>query len=477
MKWEAVIGLEVHAQLTTATKIFCGCSTAFGAEPNTQTCPVCLGHPGVLPVLNRRVLEYAVLTGIAMHCRIRPYSRFARKNYFYPDLPKGYQVSQFELPICEGGYLDVEVEGELRRIGITRIHMEEDAGKNIHGEGGGSVVDLNRAGVPLLEIVSEPDVRSAKEAAGYMRTLRTLLRYLGVCDGNMEQGSLRCDANVSVRPAGATEYGTRAEVKNINSFRFVERAVDYEIARQIDLIEAGGAVVQETRLWDSERGVTESMRSKEEAHDYRYFPEPDLVPIAWTEEQVGELARSLPELPWDRKKRFMSAYGLSPDDAERLVEERAVADWFEATVTAGARPRTAANWIFGDWTRLMNSAGLDVADCPVNPDRMAALLKLVDGGTISGNAAKTVFEEMFETGKGPDEIVEARGLVQISDAGELEAMVDRVIESHPAEVERFRGGETKLLGFLVGQVMKESRGKANPKAVNELFRNKLTGPP
>ncbi len=475
MKYEAVIGLEVHAQMRTESKIFCGCSTRFGSEPNTQTCEICIGMPGVLPVLNKKALEFAIRTGLAMGCTISAYSRFARKNYFYPDLPKGYQISQFEHPICEHGHVDVAVDGETKRVRITRIHMEEDAGKNIH-EGGGnySFVDLNRAGVPLMEIVSEPDIRSPKEASEYMKKLRTILRYLGVCDGNMDQGSLRCDANVSVRPVGQKEYGTRAEVKNINSFRFVEKAIDYEIRRQIRVVEEGGKVVQETRLWDSAKGITESMRSKEEAHDYRYFPEPDLVPIAAERRWIDELRASLPELPDAKKVRFVSAYGLPEYDADLLTSEKAVAEWFEEAVKAGGQPKAVSNWMMGDLMKLLNGDNREIGDCPVGPERLAGMLKLIDKGTISGKIAKTVFEEMYRSGKDAEQIVREKGLLQISDESAIEKTVDELIARHPAEVERFRGGEEKLLGFFVGQAMKAMKGKANPQVLNELLKKKLS---
>ncbi|MGE5299651.1 MAG: Asp-tRNA(Asn)/Glu-tRNA(Gln) amidotransferase subunit GatB [Acidobacteriota bacterium] len=475
MKYESVIGLEVHAQMSTDTKIFCGCSTKFGAEPNSQTCEICIGMPGVLPVLNRKALEFAIRTGLAMHCRISPYSRFARKNYFYPDLPKGYQISQFEHPICEGGFVEIVVDGEPKRIGITRIHMEEDAGKNIHeGNGSYSFVDLNRAGVPLMEIVSEPDIRSAKDASEYMRKLRTILRYLGVCDGNMEQGSLRCDANVSIRPAGRTEYGTRAEVKNINSFRFVEKALEYEIKRQIRVVEEGGKVIQETRLWDSAKAITESMRSKEEAHDYRYFPEPDLVPIAAEQRWIDEIRASLPELPDVKRERFTTEYGLPEYDADLLTTEKTVAEWFEESIKAGGQPKAVANWMMGDLMRLLNEENREIADCPLKPSRLADMLKLIDKGTISGKIAKTVFEEMYRSGKNAEEIVREKGLVQISDESAIEKIVDEVIAKHQKEAERFRAGEEKLLGFFVGQAMKAMKGKANPQVLNELLRKKLS---
>ncbi len=474
MKYEAVIGLEVHAQMLTETKVFCGCSTKFGSEPNSQTCEICIGMPGVLPVLNKKALEFAIRTGLAMNCTISPYSRFGRKNYFYPDLPKGYQISQYEHPICEHGFIEVASDGGTRRIGITRIHMEEDAGKNIH-EGGGnySFVDLNRAGVPLMEIVSEPDIRSPREASEYMKKLRAILRYLGVCDGNMEEGSLRCDANVSVRPFGQKEFGTRAEVKNINSFRFVEKAIDYEIKRQIKVIEEGGSIVQETRLWDSARGITESMRSKEEAHDYRYFPEPDLVPIIAEKKWIDEIKAGLPELPDARKGRFVSEYGIPEYDADLLTSEKTVADWFEEAVRAGGQAKSVSNWMMGDLMRLLNEENKPLEDCPLKPVQLAEMLTLVEKGTISGKIAKTVFEEMYRTGKGAGEIVKEKGLIQISDESAIEKAVDEVIAMHPKEAERFRVGEEKLLGFFVGQVMKSTKGKANPKMLNELLKKKL----
>ncbi len=473
MRYEAVIGLEIHAQLRTKTKIFCGCSTEFGSEPNSQTCPVCIGMPGVLPVLNRKVVEFAIKTGLAMNCRISPYSRFARKNYFYPDLPKGYQISQYELPICEHGYVDIVVDGVKRRVGITRIHMEEDAGKNIH-ERDCSLVDLNRTGVPLLEIVTEPDIRTPKEAATFMRKLRTILRYLEVCDGNMEQGSLRCDANVSLRPEGSTELGTKTEIKNINSFRFVEKALEYEIKRQIKVLSEGGTVVQETRLWDSEKGVTFSMRSKEEAHDYRYFPEPDLVPLVVEDKWIDEIRETMPELPDEKLRRYTEELGLPEYDAQLLTEERAIAEWFEEAVELGAQPKEISNWMMTELLRLLNENSMEITDCKVRPAHLVKIIELIDRGQISRNIGKKVFADVFETGKDPEEIVKEKGLVQISDTSELEQMVEEVLKNNPKEVERYRNGEQKLLGFFVGQVMKASRGKANPKAVNELLRKKLS---
>ncbi|MCC6347698.1 MAG: Asp-tRNA(Asn)/Glu-tRNA(Gln) amidotransferase subunit GatB [Nitrospirales bacterium] len=473
-KYEAVIGLEVHAQMLTETKLFCGCSTKFGAEPNTQTCPVCTGMPGVLPVLNRKAVEFAVKTGLATRCRVSPYSRFARKNYFYPDLPKGYQISQYELPLCEGGYVEIVLDGAVKRIGITRIHMEDDAGKNIHeGAGNYSFVDLNRAGVPLMEIVSEPDIRSPREAAEYMRKLRSIVRYLGVCDGNMEQGSLRCDANVSVRPVGQKEFGVKAELKNMNSFRFVEKALEYEIKRQIQVLEEGGKIVQETRLWDSAAGVTHSMRSKEEAHDYRYFPEPDLVPLVTGQETIEAAASSLPELPDALRGRFVSGYGLPEYDADLLTSEKSVAGWYEEAVKAGGQPKAVSNWMMGELMRLLNEEGKSIEECLVRPAQLAGMLQLIDQGTISGKIAKAVFEEMYRTGRGAGDVVKEKGLVQISDEGAIEAVIDEIIAKNPAEADRLRVGEEKLMGFFVGQVMKAMKGKANPQLLNELLKKKL----
>jgi len=472
MEFEAVIGLEVHAQMLTETKIFCGCLTRFGSEPNTQTCPICIGMPGVLPVLNKKALEFAIKTGLAMNCNISAFSRFARKNYFYPDLPKGYQISQYELPICDRGWVEIVVEGKPKRIGITRIHMEEDAGKNIHDPGAvASYVDLNRAGVPLMEIVSEPDIRSPKEAAEYMKTLRTILRYIGVCDGNMEQGSLRCDANVSIREVGSTEFGTKVEVKNINSFRFVEKALEYEIKRQIKAVRSGEKIIQETRLWDSASGTTQSMRTKEEAHDYRYFPEPDLVPIKVPLEWIDEIRNSLPELPDAKRKRFLSEYGLPEYDAELLTSEPALANWYEDAVRG--RPKAVSNWIMTELLRLLNETGTDIENCPVRPEGLAQLLNLIEKGTISGKLAKTVFEEMFKTKKSPEIIVKEKGLFQITDISAITKAVDEVIEKNPKEVERYKAGERKLLGFFVGEVMKLTKGKANPAQVNEEIKKRL----
>jgi aspartyl-tRNA(Asn)/glutamyl-tRNA(Gln) amidotransferase subunit B len=475
MQYEAVIGLEIHAQLLTETKIFCGCSTKFGSEPNTQTCPVCIGMPGVLPVMNRKAIEYVIRTGLAAHCEIPLKSRFARKNYFYPDLPKGYQISQFELPLCGYGFVEIIVEGSHRKIGLTRIHLEEDAGKNIHGGSGNeSCVDLNRAGVPLMEIVSEPDMRTPKEAVEFVKKLRAIVRYIGVCDGNMEQGSLRCDANVSVRPVGEKELGTKTEIKNMNSFRFIEKALDYEIKRQIKAIRDGERIIQETRLWNTDKGITESMRSKEEAHDYRYFPDPDLMPIEFEQSWIDGVRADIVELPDVKRERFISEYKLPEQDADLLTSERSIADWFEQAVDLGGDPKSVSNWIMGEMSRLLNDENRQIEDSALTPGHLVGMLSLIDKGTISGKIAKTVFEEMFRTGKEAAGIVEEKGLVQMSDESGIEAIVDEILSKSPGEIERFKGGEVKLMSFFVGQVMKETKGKANPKIVNELLRKKLS---
>ncbi len=475
-RYETVIGLEVHAQLKTQTKIFCSCSTRFGVDPNENVCPVCSGMPGVLPVLNEKVPEYASKMGLATNCEINLKSVFARKNYFYPDLPKGYQISQFELPICEHGYVDIQVDGEKKRIGLTRIHMEEDAGKNIHSAAdNASFVDLNRTGVPLIEIVSEPDMRNAEEAVAYLKEIRSTLLYLGICDGNMEEGSFRCDANVSVRPVGQEELGTRAELKNLNSFRNIQKAIEYEVDRQIDLVEDGEAVVQETRLYNVEKGTTHSMRGKEEAHDYRYFPDPDLVPLVLDEARVEQWRSELPELPSARRARFMVEYALADYDAVLLTGEMAVAEYYEAAVKAyDGEVKKITNWVVGEVLPFCNDTGIDASGCKLTPDRLVALLKLVDDGTISVKIGKDVFRGLCESGDDPAEYVKAKGLVQMSDTGELEAMVDKVLAENPAEVEGYKGGKTKLMSFFMGQVMRLSKGQANPGIVTQLIQKKLS---
>ncbi|MBI4682606.1 MAG: Asp-tRNA(Asn)/Glu-tRNA(Gln) amidotransferase subunit GatB [Nitrospirae bacterium] len=476
MQYEAVIGLEIHAQLLTESKMFCGCSTKFGSGPNTQTCPVCIGMPGVLPVMNRKAIEYVVKTGLAMNCEISPYSRFARKNYFYPDLPKGYQISQYELPLCGHGFVEITVNGSSRKIGLTRIHLEEDAGKNIHeGAGNESFVDLNRAGTPLMEIVSEPDIRTPQEAVEFVKKLRAIVRYIGVCDGNMEEGSLRCDANVSVRPAGQQELGTKAEIKNMNSFRFIEKALEYEIKRQIKVLKESGRIIQETRLWDSNRGVTESMRSKEEAHDYRYFPEPDLMPVEFEQSWIDEIKTSICELPDIKRARYVKEFNLPEQDAGLLTSEKAVAEWFEEAVKSGGAPKSVGNWMMGDLMKLLNEENRQIEECMLKPKQLVDMLSLIDKGVISGKIAKTVFEEMYKTGRDAGVIVKEKGLVQVSDESEIEKAVDDVLANSPNEVERFKAGDAKLMGFFVGQIMKATKGKANPKIVNELLRKKLLG--
>ncbi len=475
MDYEPVIGLEIHAQLATQSKLFCACSTEFAAPPNANTCPVCMGLPGVLPVLNRQAVEFAIRLGQAMHCDIRLDSQFARKNYFYPDLPKAYQISQYDRPICEGGWVEIEVDGKPKRIGITRIHMEEDAGKLVH-EGAdpkASYVDLNRAGVPLLEIVSEPELASPEEAKAYMEKVHALVIYAEVSHGDMEKGNLRADANVSLRPKGTTTLGTRTEVKNLNSFRFVREALAYEIERQREELEAGHPIVQETRLWDAPTKTTVAMRVKEDAHDYRYFPEPDLPIVAIDEAWLEAVRESLPELPDEKAARFRSDYGLSAQDTRVLVAERATAEFYEAVVKAGADPKRAANWVTGDLAAKLNEDKTGVAGLKFGPERLADLIGLIGDGTLSGRMAKQVFEAMYETGQAPAAIVEEQGLSQVSDTGELEQLIDRVLTGNPSQVEQFRGGKDKVFGFFVGQVMKASRGQANPAVVNELLRKKL----
>lgn len=475
--FEGVIGLEVHAQLLTKTKLFCGCSTQFGAEPNSHTCPTCMGLPGALPVLNRKAVEYAIKLGLALNCRINKKSVFARKNYYYPDLPKGYQISQYEEPICSEGHLIIYTEKGEKKIRIKRIHLEEDAGKLIHESDpkGGSytLVDFNRASVPLLEIVSEPDISTPREAVEYLRLLRSILIYLEICDGNMEEGSLRCDANVSVRRKGEERFGTRTEIKNLNSFRFIEKALDYEIRRQIGIIEEGGEVIQETRLFNPDEGITYSMRGKEEAHDYRYFPDPDLLPLIVDEGWIESVKKTLPELPHDKARRFKETYNLPDYDVMILCEDKDLASYFEDTLKYFSEPKTVSNWIMTELLRELKEKKIALKDSKFSPKMLGELLSLVREGTISIKIAKEIFPELFEGGISPKEYVEKKGLFQITDKSRIEEVVERIISMYPKEVEEYRKGKEKLLGFFVGQVMKETAGKANPKLVNDILREKL----
>jgi len=475
MGYEAIIGIEVHVELLTRSKVFCGCSTAFGAPPNSQVCPVCLGMPGVLPVMNKRAVELVIMTGLALNCEISGWSKLDRKNYFYPDLPKNYQISQYDLPISAGGFLEIDVDETTKRIGITRVHLEEDTGKNLHPEGASySQVDFNRCGVPLMEVVSEPDMRSPQEAHEYLQRLKAILQYLEVSDCNMEEGSLRAEANVSLRREGSSEYGTKTEIKNVNSFKGVQKALEYEIERQNKVLSSGGAIVQETRMWDEQRGVTSTMRSKEQAHDYRYFPEPDLVPIVVDDAWIKELRQALPELPRARKERFVAEYGIPEYDAGVLTAAKAVADYYEECVRCGAEPKAASNWVMGELQFRLRETGTDMAECRIRPEDLASMLKLIEEGTISGKIAKAVFEEMFATGKTPGDIVGEHGLQQITDTEQIGEVIDAVIRDNPEPVESYRRGKTKALAFLVGQVMKATRGKANPQLVNEILREKLS---
>ena len=476
-RYEPVIGLEVHVQLATATKIFCGCPTSFAAPPNTNVCPVCLGLPGALPVLNRHAVELAVKAALALNCRIRPYSRFARKNYFYPDLPKGYQISQYDEPFSEAGFVDIVVDGQPRRIGITRVHMEDDAGKSIHegfrDSGHYSYVDLNRSGTPLIEIVSEPDMRSSAEAYAYLTELKQALQFIEVSSCDMEKGHLRCDGNVSVRLKGAPKFGTKVEVKNVNSFRFLKEALDYEIARQVAVLEAGGVIQQETRLYDPATGETAGMRSKEEAHDYRYFPEPDLVPLRISDSWLADLRSRMPELPAAKRARFLSEYGLREYDADVLTQSRALSEYFETVAKTSGDPKTAANWVMGELLGMLKAEGKEIADSPVSARNLGALVKLVAGGELSGKLAKEVFPKMFVTGEAASVIVEREGLKQISDTGALEQIIAGVIAANPKQVEQYKGGKTTVINYLVGQAMKATRGQANVALVTELLKQKL----
>ncbi len=476
MDWECVIGLEVHVQLRTQSKIFSGASTAYGAAPNTQACAVDIGLPGVLPVMNREAALMAARFGIAVDATIHPISIFARKNYFYPDLPKGYQISQFEIPIVEGGHLDIETPEGSKTIRITRAHLEEDAGKSLHEDFHGFTgIDLNRAGTPLLEIVSEPDLSSPEEAVAYLKKLHGLVKALKICDGNMQEGSFRCDANVSVRPKGESKLGTRTELKNINSFRFVEQAINFEIDRQTTLLEEGGRVIQETRLYDPDKNSTRPMRSKEEAHDYRYFPDPDLPPLTISEEEIRSLRESMPELPDARYQRLVRDYGLTADEASQLTQDSEWADFFESLVTAAdGESRLSVNWLLGDLASALNRDGLTISECPVSTQQLGTLLKRIKDGTISGKIAKTIFPTLWEKDSDVDSIIEREGLTQITDHDAIEAAVDSVIDSFPGQADQVRSGEEKVIGFLVGQVMKATAGKANPQGVNDLIRKKLS---
>ena len=478
MEFEPVIGLEVHAQLLTQSKIFCGCTTKFGNPPNSNTCQICLGMPGVLPVLNRRAVEYAMKVGLAVGCDIQPRSLFARKNYFYPDLPKGYQISMYDQPLCVGGAVTIETEGGRKRIGLTRIHLEEDAGKSIHQEGADdrTLVDLNRAGVPLIEIVSEPDIASPAEAHSYLTMLRSILLYLGVCDGNMEEGSLRCDANVSVRPVGQQKFGTKVELKNLNSFRFIQKALQHEIERQSALLRGGGTVVQESRLYDPDAGTTHTMRGKEEAHDYRYFPEPDLLPLEVAPQWIDAIRGGLAELPLARKDRLVKEYAIPAYDADILTSSRELADYYEEAAKAAKNPKGASNWVMGEVLRKLKEEKIEIASCPVPPERLADLIGLVDSGTLSGSLAKEVFEEMWTQRRVAAEIVRERGLTQISDESQLLGEIDKVLAANPGPLAQYRAGKTATLGFFVGQVMKATKGKGNPALIQKLLAEKLKGP-
>jgi aspartyl-tRNA(Asn)/glutamyl-tRNA(Gln) amidotransferase subunit B len=474
MEYELIVGLEVHCQLNTKTKAFCGCSTAFGAPANTNVCPVCLALPGSLPVLNKKVLEYAVRLGLTTNCQIRLRSIFARKNYFYPDLPKGYQISQYDEPICFDGHVDYELDGVKKTVRLIRIHIEEDAGKSIHDIGSETYIDVNRCGVPLLEIVSYPDIRSTKEASAYLQKLRQIVRWIGISDGNMEEGSLRCDANVSIRPKGSTKFGTRTEIKNINSFKNVEKAIEFEAARQRAILESGGVIVQETRLWDSERQETRSMRSKEEAHDYRYFPEPDLVPVEVTPEMIAEIRATLPELPEQRRARFEAEYKIPAYDAGVLTADREVADYYEAVVRVCGDAKVASNWLMGEVLRTLKEKAIDMHDFPISAERLGELIQLVQKGVINNNTAKEkVFVQMLQSQDSPSAIVEREGLAQVSDTALIEQEVLAVLAASPTQLADYRSGKTKLFGYFVGETMKRMKGKANPQIINDILKKKL----
>ncbi|HOJ69233.1 MAG TPA: Asp-tRNA(Asn)/Glu-tRNA(Gln) amidotransferase subunit GatB [Candidatus Hydrogenedentes bacterium] len=474
MEFEAVIGMEVHVEINSRSKVFCACSTDFHSPPNTNVCPVCLGMPGALPVLNRDMVEKSVMVGLALNCQISRWSKMDRKNYFYPDLAKNYQISQYDLPLCHHGWIDIEVDGEVRRIRITRAHMEEDTARNTHTIAGGmSGVDFNRSGVPLLEIVTEPDIRNAREAYAYLTALKQLLQYLDVSDCNMEEGSLRAEANVSVRPVGSDRLGTKTEIKNVASFSGVQKAIDHEIHRQIEVIRSGGTIVQETRGWDPDRGVTFSQRAKESAHDYRYFPEPDLVPVVVDEAWEERIRQRLPEFPSDRRKRLMTQYGLSAYDAIVLTQTRPMADYYETMLARGVDPKKAANWLMVELQGRLTEAGLEITKSPVSPDHLARLITLIEDGTISGKIAKDVLNQMFQTGSDPDTIIREQGLSQISDTSAVETVVRDVVRNHPEQAAQYRAGKEKVFAFFVGQVMKASRGKANPTIVNDLLRKIL----
>ena len=469
-EYEVIIGLEVHAELSTKTKMYCNCSTTFGADPNTHCCPICTGMPGVLPVLNERVVEYAVKAGLATNCEISRFSKKNRKNYFYPDLPKAYQTSQYDLPLCIGGHLDINVNGNKKRIGITRIHIEEDAGKLIHDAyTGDTLVDMNRCAVPLIEIVSEPDIRSADEAVAYMQTLKSILEYLEVCDCKMQEGSLRCDVNLSVRPVGQKEFGTRTETKNLNSFKAIHNSIEFEIQRQIEVLENGGVVHQETRRFDDVKGVGYAMRSKEDAQDYRYFPEPDLAPIVLSDEYINNIKDNLPEMPHIKKERYVSEYGLPEYDAEILTSSKKTASFFEKTNSICNNPKSVSNWLMGDFARLLNEKEIEIDESKVTEENLASLIMLIDKGTISSKIAKQIFEEMFETGEKAEDIVNKKGLVQISDEGAIKEICQKIVDANPQSIADYKAGKDRAIGFLVGQVMKETKGKANPQIVNKLL--------